>query len=374
MATPSGGHADKWQGKKRVTTQQEYFQTHAVDGELSPEHTAQMLTLPEGDTPIGASATPGADATDDTGKTTVEATQKDDGGTTPAGNEDGAGTEGDQPKVILAKDGVHTIPYDRLDEARKGEQAAKERAAELERQLEAERAANKAAATTQATKDGTTTGEPPAATTAPKGDGEQQPGATTVDPAIFGDYSDDALAKGIEKLVEMRVAPLKAELERVKGTVAPVEQQRQIDATEAHFSAIYKAHPNLDSMLESTELEGWITSQPSFARDAYRQTLEKGTATEVIEMFDAFTKATGRTQGADPAAGQDPAAQAAAKAAAAVAAARTAPPSSLSEIPAGSSAHHDESAAMLEMTPEALMTKLEGKTPEQINALLSRAL
>jgi hypothetical protein len=37
-------------------------------------------------------------------------------------------------------------------------------------------------------------------------------------------------------------------------------------------------------------------------------------------------------------------------------------------------ANHDEAAAMLEMSPTALLRKFEGKTPEQIEALMAKAL
>lgn len=57
-----------------------------------------------------------------------------------------------------------------------------------------------------------------------------------------------------------------------------------------------------------------------------------------------------------------------------IAAAKTEPPASLSEVPGSSAAHHDEAAALLEMSGTALMQKFEGKNPDQIEATLSRLL
>lgn len=337
--------------------QAEYFEAHAVDGQISPTHMAEMLLLPESDI---NGATLGAGTGNDDG-----AANAGGEGAKPAAVEGGAAAEGDKPAVILAKDGVHTIPYDKLEEARSGERAAKdearaakERADALERQL-AEANARAAAAPAPAP---APAAAPAAAAPAPAGDAK-------VDPTIFGDYSDEALAKGIEKLVEMRVAPLKAELEQYRGTANQNAAQLQLDATEAHFKTIYDAHPNLDSMLESAELEKWITSQPSFVQPALRATVDQGTASEVVELFDRFNADLGR-----PARGADTTVDAAAKAAAAVAAAKSKTPGSLSEIPAATAAHHDEAEATLELSPTSLMQKFEGMSREQIHQLMSRAL
>jgi hypothetical protein len=49
-------------------------------------------------------------------------------------------------------------------------------------------------------------------------------------------------------------------------------------------------------------------------------------------------------------------------------------PTSLSEIPAGSQVHSNTAKQMAEMSDTALMNMFEGKTPEQINALLSKVI
>ena len=59
---------------------------------------------------------------------------------------------------------------------------------------------------------------------------------------------------------------------------------------------------------------------------------------------------------------------------AALAKAKTQVPTSLSEIPAGSKAHHDEAEALMEMSDGNTLSSFMAKSPEQIRALLERAL
>lgn len=338
-----------WQGCK-VTTQAEYFQQHQVDGVIPDALMGDFLSLPEGDTLSligeGTSATPGADSTKATTATDPVDPPKDGAPVTdPA-----AATP---PPVILAKDGIHTIPYEKLEQERRDRQAAEAEAARLAAENEALKAAASAPAAAQA----------PAA-----------PDPTTaVDPAAevdFGDYSDEAMRRGVSALVAKAVAPLQAELETLRGTKAAEEQ---VSAAEAHWTQIYGAHPDLDSIVESAELAAWIGQQPTFLQGAYRATLEQGTAPEVIEMFTAFKGATGKTT-PTPTPTPAPGADAAARAAAAIAAAKSPVPTSLSEIPASTSAHHDEAAAMLEMNPQALMQRFENLSPQEIEKRLARVL
>lgn len=262
----------------------------------------------------------------------------------------------------MAKDGVHTIPFEKLAEAREGERVAREEAARLAAEAEALR---QQLATAQAP------AASPAPTAAPAPAGEK---------VSFGDYSDDAITQGVEKVaaqaVAKAVAPLQAELESLRGKLGEKEQQAVVDATTGHMTAIYTAHPDLDSILESREFAAWKGSLPAYAQPGVEQTLEAGTAQQVVELFNDFKKATGTTQAAaTPSPAPSPAASAAARAAAAIAAAQTKTPTSLSEIPAGASAHVDEGSAMAAMTPEAALARFEKlNSPDQIEALLNRVI
>lgn len=310
--------------------QAEFYLANQVNGELTDAQTMHMLGLPEGDSTQVQSSEPAAAA--DVTQPVAEVVKP---------------VEAPTP-VIVAKDGVHTIPFEKLAEAREAEQHWKRVAIEAQQALEAQ----KAAPVTQA-------------------QATQVESIPLVEGDVFGDYSEEAIAKGVEKLVNAKTAVIQAQLEAKFATVMePLQKQQVESATDAHFNAINAAHPDVESVVQSAELAQWIASQPSFVRAGYQAAIAQGTATEVIEALDAYKAATGRNL---PAAGSKKL-DVAAAAQAAIAKAQSAPPMSLSEIPAGTNAHLDEAVAMLEMSDAGIMSKFDGKSPEQIMALLSRVI
>lgn len=325
-----------------ATTQAEYFQEHAASGDLTDAQMAELLSLPEGDTTTlmveGGKPDPAPAATTAEPQSASATTTQD-----PA------------PTVVLAKDGVHTIPYEKLVEARDGEKHWRAQAEAAQQQLAALQAqADQRAAAGQAP---TTADAAVAKATAAIDAG--------VDPELFGDFSEEAIAKGVQKLVDARMAGIEAQL---KTALQPLQQTAQVTEAEKHFQAIYQAHPDADSLTESAELKAWINTHPSFVRQGFEAVLAQGTTTQVIELFDAFKAANGRTQ-------TPPAAQNAAETAKAVIAkAQTPVPASLSDIPGSAAGPADELDAIRQMSATDLMGKLEGKTPEQIEALMARLL
>ena len=325
-----------------ATTQAEYFQEHAASGDLTDAQMAELLSLPEGDTTTlmveGGKPEPAPAATAAEPQSASATTTQD-----PA------------PTVVLAKDGVHTIPYEKLVEARDGEKHWRAQAEAAQQQLAALQAqADQRAAAGQAP---TTADAAVAKATAAIDAG--------VDPELFGDFSEEAIAKGVQKLVDARVAAIEA---KFAEAVKPLQDKAQLTEAEKHFQAIYQAHPDADSLTESAELKAWINTHPSFVRQGFEAVLAQGTTTQVIELFDAFKAANGRTQ-------TPPAAQnAAAAAKAVIAKAQTPVPASLSDIPGSAAGPADELDAIRQMSATDLMGKLEGKTPEQIEALMARLL
>ena len=346
------GYGDMWRDSMS-TTQTEFLQTHAPDGVLTPQQAAQFLELAEGDTSTALEpggkpvATPAAADTP-----TPVPGEPNDAAQPPASDPDPA------TAVILAKDGKHTIPYEKLTEARAAEQSWKARAEAAQLELDALKAqARQRADAGQAP---TQTDTAVAAATVAIENG--------VDPAIFGDFSEEELAKGIQKMVvqvvEQATAKLRGELSSV---VAPLQQKQAQTAQEAHYGAIYARHPDADSMAESKELADWIHAQPSFARAGYQAVLEQGSAAEVIELFDSFKGAAGKTT--LPA---TPALDVAAAAKAAIAKAAQAVPSSLTDFPGGRAGPANKFEALENMQPHELAEAFQTMSQDQREAYLNR--
>ena len=336
------------------TQQHEFIQ--ALQGDLTPEQAAQLLDLGElGDTGAMPDNGGAPDASTDAG----DAGNADGDAGTNQPNTEAAAAAGDaEPDpanaVVLAKDGKHTIPYDKLVQAREGERHWRAQAEAAQRQLEsleADRAARAEA------------GEAPT-----KADNQVAAAQAAidqgVDPGIFGDFSEEALAKGIATLVASQVEA------RVSKALEPLQAKQAGDAIKSHYEAIYQAHPDADSIAESRELADWVASQPSFVRSSYEQVFTNGSTTDVIELFDRFKQATGATQ--QPAAATDPeAVKAAAKAAIANAPAAT--PASLTDFPGGRPAGLTKAEALAGMTDgREMLDSMDNMTPEQIEDLLNR--
>lgn len=264
--------------------------------------------------------------------------------------------------VIMAKDGKHTISYDKLVQARETARAAQTEAQTLAAQLQAaQQQLADLQAQAQARADA---GQAPTAT-----DNQVAAAQAAIDagadPALFGDFSEEALAKGITRLVEQQVA---ARMAAIDAKLKPIEQQAATDATTAHFNAIYSAHPDADSIVESQEFAVWKGAQPAVVRAALDQALEKGSSTDVIEVFSAFKAAT---QQQPPAAAGKGAMTPAEAAKAAIAKAAMPVPASLSDIPGGRVAGTNVFEAMDTMNSHELLAATSNMTAEQIEAWLN---
>lgn len=328
-----------------MTTQAEFIQANEIDGRLTPEQAAQMMSLPQGDTGAQPETSGQPEATAEV-DTPADQTQA---------------IENEKPGTLLAKDGVHTIPYEKLTEAREGEKQWKAKAAAFEEQIQAFQAdAAQRAATGQAP---TATDNATALATAAIQSGE-------VEPDIFGDFSEEALAKGVQTLVDRRVdARVSEAMAKIDAKLQPFEAVQAQSATQQHYSAIYDKHPDADSIAESAELAGWIESQPSFARPGYLAMLEKGSASEIIEFFDAFKQATGQNQAAKPgktdiaAAAQD-----------AIAKAKAPVPASLTDFAGGTAGPGSKFEALEAMSSTSLSEAMQGMSPQQIEQYLNRRI
>lgn len=324
-------------------TEQQNELIEANGGKASPELAAQLLEQAlNGDTANAENGSQPA-ATQVTEENTPKVEGQD--GTLNADN-----------TVILAKDGKHTIPYDKLVEARNGEKEWRQKFDEAQQQLAQlqadaqQRIDNGQAPTTQ---------DSHAAIA-------QQAIDQGIDPAIFGDFSEEDLAAGIQKVVDMRVATMVDQ--RLKDVLAPLQQQQAVSAEQAHFTEIFAVHPDAESIVESKEFSDWKNAQPSFLKDAYETVLDKGSSTQVVELLGLYKSNTQSGHQAVQTAND------AVKAVAqkAVSQAQTPPPNSLSDLPAGSPAGVSRDERLAAMSPAQLAEEMQGWTPDQVEQFLNR--
>lgn len=328
------------------TEQNEFFQNLDADN-ITPEQAAQMLEMGwEGDTGTPEPETGGAapDASTDTvdDPAAQEQATSEEPPTEPAPGDE-------QEPVLLAKDGKHTIPYEKLVEARENEKHWKAQAEAAAKELEQLREQAQARADA---------GEAPTETD--KNAAIAQNAIDNgIDPDLFGDFTEEDLAKGVNKLIEMKLE------ERFRQMS---EAQSQEAVAKAHYEAIYKAHPDADSIAESAELASWIDSQPAYIATGIRSVLDKGTAQQVIEVFDSFKQATGKATQADAPGGVKAAARAV------VESAEAEVPTSLSDIPGGRAGAGSLEEQMADLEGKDLLERMADMSPEKIESLLNKLI
>lgn len=283
--------------------------------------------------------------------------------TTPAAEPAAPGpVESAEEPVILTKDGKHTIPFEELATAR-------ERATQLERENAelAERLKQKEV--------------PAAAAVATPPVEKPAPAADQVDLDALEDQCFEAGLEGDKEQVKALRKQINAEIQR-RATVEATERlTADRAATEAATTAqtdfntaVAKAiadYPFLD--VNSAEKNDAAINDVKEWRD-YR--ISQGDAPHEA-LAKAAAKfgpiyATAKPTLPTPSAGATP--TAAEKVAQAIANAKAKVPNSLSDVPAGTAAHHDEAGALLQMGNTDLMAKFAGKTPEQIEALMSKVI
>lgn len=264
---------------------------------------------------------------------------------------------------ILSKSGAYTIPYEKLAEAREARKAAQDRIAQLEQQVaELTGAQQRNLAAVQAdAQDRANAGQAQTATDANLAVATK---AMTegVDLAIFGDFSEEDLAKGVAELNRRAMETVRAELhETIRRELAPLRAQEAKTATDSHYDAIYAAHKDADEIVESAEFAAWRDALPAFAKAGVEHALTKGAAQEVIEVFDAF-RATKPPQ-------PNPST------------ARTAPeapvrrvPNSLSDVPGAAPMDETQQTLAAAGNTSALLDRMAAMSQEQRDALLDNLI
>lgn len=339
-------------------TEQQNELIEANGGKASPELAAQLLEQAlNGDTaPAEEGSQPAAT------QVQTEATLPTEG----EGNTQNAGAQAQQQPidesqlnaenaVVMAKDGKHTIPFEKLVEARSQGQEWKQKFDEAQQQL-----AHLRAEAQQRKENGE-------AATAQDINTELAKEAIEkgIDPSIFGDFSEEAVVKGVEQAV--KILADKIVDQRLKEAFAPFQQQQQISAEQAHFNEIFTAHPDAESIVESQEFGNWISKQPSFVQSAYETVLNQGNAAQVVELLGLYKSETQSTQAVQP---NNDAVMAAAQQA--VKQAQTPVPHSLTDLPAGSPAGVSRDERVAAMSPAQMLEEMSNWTPEQVEQFMDR--
>lgn len=308
-----------------------------------------------------------ADASQANAPTATDSEAGNPANNTPAPAAGAQATQDDEkPAPIASKSGEYTIPYEKLTQARQERDSFRAENEQLKATLaQLTSAQNQNLATAQhGAQARADAGQAP--TQADKNLAiAQEAAAQGVDVSLFGDFSEEGIAKGVAALVDSKVNAIVEE--RLQKALAPLQQREAKTAADEHSGAIYQAHPDADSIVESAEFGAWMDGLPSFSRAAVAGVLDPktgGTAEQVIEVFTAFKDATRKA----------PAAADPAKAAIEQAKARATnqPPTSLSELPGAPAANGDaERMTALAGNPAALLDFMAGLSPEKQNRLMN---
>ena len=265
----------------------------------------------------------------------------------------------EKPAPIASKSGEYTIPYEKLTSARTERDHYKAEAAQLREQL-ASLTAAQARNFAEAQQQAQLRADAGQAPTQADSNLAMAQAATAqgVDVALFGDFSEEAIAKGVAQLVEQRAAALVDA--KLNAALAPLREREAKDAVSTHQQTIYGAHPDADEVYESSEFKAWVDNQPSYARAAIEHTLANGTAQQVVEVFSTFKGANSKGTPAN----------AVSKA---LAKAQQQPPMSLSELPGASASGNGdaERVAALAGDPAALLDFMAGLSPEKQTRLMN---
>lgn len=265
--------------------------------------------------------------------------------------------------VVIAKDGKHTIPFERLTEARESAQQYKQQAEVAVQQLaefQQKMAEQSSQPQTQQAQQNQATAE--AVVEASGNNAEVM--------ALFGDFSEKSIAEGVDKLLTLRVPGVIQSA--VDKALLPYQQQQQAlqqnTAYSSHMDTILGAHPDAQSVVESVEFNKWLDEQPNVTRNAYNAVLDQGSATDVNEVLSLYkTQNNSSVNTAEP--GKIDPVEVAKQA---VQKAQTQVPHSVSDFPAGSPAGVSRDERLASMSPQQLADEMSGWKSEEIEAYMNR--
>ena len=261
----------------------------------------------------------------------------------------------DSEQFVLAKDGKTPIPFKVLEDARHEAAELKQKTLELERFANQQQQLIASLQQAKVEDAGTdTTDAQDAVLAAYQGD--------------FPEIADDIMPY-VKAMIDKGIKEgLTAFGQAFEQRLTPVEQYSADKLAQDHFNAIKTAHPNYEAELQTEAFKTWYDGLPSLVKNSYGTALQQGTASQVVEVLDAYQ---GSKPKPDPAPIVDPKV-AADKAKEIIAATKKPVPASMTDIPSGMASPTDEMDAILNMTPSQVAAKFQGKSEAEINRILSR--
>lgn len=261
----------------------------------------------------------------------------------------------DAEPVVQAKDGQHIIPFSELE-------AARERARALEQEVLTLKAAAAGQETTQQ----------PAESATP----------TAVDQMallrdLMREQNEALIMTDTDKASEigMKILAIQQDISDQRAIASANARDAQRQEKDAQESAMANAQARASALVEKypflnpqgaeknqVAIDGVVAERDRLMAQGigFADAIEQAVA-KVAPMFDS---SIAKPSNADVAK----------KAAEAISKAKAQVPTSLSQVPAGSMAHHDENEAIRNMDMGRLSRTLEGKSPEEIMKLMSKVL
>lgn len=329
-----------------MSTEQEINEQIENAGKLDPNLAAALLEME--DAKLNGETVPVAELGNEPG-ITQEQVENPKAAQAPSDDEMNA-----KNAVVMAKDGIHTIPFEKLAEAR---DEAKEWRQRFEEQ-QAHIAAMQQAQPNQAA---------PAVA-----EGNLQTAQALIEASgndadvieLFGDFSEQAIAKAVNTLVQQQLSTQVDAI--VNQRLGEINQQQQtLTAQEQHFQTISDTHPDWTSVVESSEFDTWLKKQPSYVQDGIDQVFKGGTAQQVNQVLSDY-KTQNNLVVNDPVASIKEAAKQA------VNNARSQVPHSLSDLPAGSPTAVSREERLSNLNGAELVEEMGSWTQEQIDAYTLR--
>lgn len=281
-----------------------------------------------------------------------------------SGAVESSATEEQEP-VVLAKDGIHTIPYSRIEElqskveqfrldAEKSKQIAAKHESELEELRAALESKNEILAKMQDAQQSDT-----------------QTGTTEAMDALMADLSDDypgaaklisSLLKQVQDITkEVQVTRAERDEERARKSALTAAEKAQIEFNEAAMGF----EPKYLETISKDEFWKWFDEQPAYVR-AVQKISDPQASAEVVTAFLKHTASA--SDSAQP--GAAPLDKEKLKES--LAKAKTPAVKSLSDVPGGSNPATDELEAIAEMSAVDMAHRFIGKAAADVERILSR--